>query len=398
MWRRLTHYTLLFLGLILVISLVSCVDKPKVVMQWYRTFGDGSSQGRSIQQTQDGGYIICGGTNTTSDGAFDDDVWLIKTNADGNKLWDKTFGGKTDDLGNSVQQTTDGSYIICGITGPYYGVGNADVLLIKADADGNKLWDKTFGGSGSDGGNSVQQTIDGGYIVCGTTKSYGDGGKDIWLIKTDAEGNELWDKTFGGKTDDLGNSVQQTADGGYIVCGVAGSHQWYETGVWLIKTDAAGNKLWDKTFGGGGLDGGNSVQQTTDGGYVVCGYTGSYGVDNEDIWLIKTDSGGDKLWDKAFGFRKYDYGYSVRQTQDGGYIICGYIISRWQEEFSISKLLLIKADAKGNKLWDKTFGGTLGYTHGFSVQQTTDGGYIVCGFESTFGPSEVLLLKIAPDR
>jgi hypothetical protein len=360
-----------------------------------KTFGGGSAN--SVQQTTDGGYIICG--STRSYGAGGEDILLIKTDAVGNKLWDKTFGGKTDDLGNSVQQTTDGGYIICGTTGSYYGVGNADVCLIKTDAVGNKLWDKTFGGSGFDGGNSVQQTTDGGYIVCGTTDSYGDGGEDIWLIKTDADGNKLWDKTFGGKKDDAGNSVQQTTDGGYIICGYTSSYgAVISSAVLLIKTDANGNKLWDKTFGGSGFDRGNSVQQTTDGGYIVCGYTGSYEAGGEDIWLIKTDADGNKIWDNTFGFRKYDYGNSVQQTQDGGYIICGYIISRWQEEFSISKLLLIKTDAKGKKLWDKTFGSTIGYTHGFSVQQTTDGGYIVCGYTSSFGPSKVLLLKIAPEK
>jgi len=395
MKHRFTRYALLLLGIFLALSMVACVGKSEPALQWSKTFGGGSAN--SVQQTTDGGYIICG--STRSYGAGGEDILLIKTDAVGNKLWDKTFGGKTDDLGNSVQQTTDGGYIICGTTGSYYGVGNADVCLIKTDAVGNKLWDKTFGGSGFDGGNSVQQTTDGGYIVCGTTDSYGDGGEDILLIKTDADGNKLWDKTFGGKKDDAGNSVQQTTDGGYIICGYTSSYgAVISSAVLLIKTDANGNKLWDKTFGGSGFDRGNSVQQTTDGGYIVCGYTGSYEAGGEDIWLIKTDADGNKIWDNTFGFRKYDYGNSVQQTQDGGYIICGYIISRWQEEFSISKLLLIKTDAKGKKLWDKTFGSTIGYTHGFSVQQTTDGGYIVCGYTSSFGPSKVLLLKIVPEK
>ena len=331
----------LFVLLIILTSTVACLGKPAPGVQWYRTFGGGS--------------------------------------------------------GNSVQQTTDGGYIVCGFIRSY-GAGGHDILLIKTDADGNKLWDKTFDFRRHDYGNSVQQTADGGYIICGTSGSYyGAGDADVWLIKTDADGNKLWDKIFGGKKYNEGNSVQQTADGGYIICGTTGSY-YYNSDVWLIKTDADGDKLWEKTFGGTGLNGGNSVQKTTDGGYVVCGYTELYGNSDIDVWLIKTDADGNKLWDKTFGFRKSDYGYSVQQTADGGYIICGYIISRWHAKFSISKLLLIKTDTKGNKLWNKAFGSVIGYTHGFSVRQTTDGGYIVCGYEYTLGPSEVLLLKLASEQ
>jgi len=301
------------------ISVAPAQEAPEV--EWTKTFGGSYfDAGYSVQQTTDGGYIVAGVTHSASG----NDVWLIKTDASGNKLWDKTFGGSDYGQSHSVQQTTDGGYIVAGSI-VSYGGGYCDVWLIKTGAFGNKLWDKTFGGSDyGDCGYSVQQTTDDGYIVAGETCSYGDGSPDVWLIKTDAFGNKLWDRTFDRTGHDQSYSVQQTTDGGYIV---AGSTLPYGPGgyeVWLIKTDASGNKLWDRTFDRSDGGRGYSVQQTTDGGYIVAGETLSYGAGGYDVWLIKTDASGNKLWDKTFGGSYWDYGSSVQQTSDGGYIITGY--------------------------------------------------------------------------
>jgi hypothetical protein len=371
----------------------SVAQAPNDWWEWFKTFGGSDRDwGNSVQQTRDGGFIVVG--TTLSFGAGEADVWLIKTDADGNKLWEKTFGGSDWDVGNSVQQTSDGGFILVGTT-LSFGAGEADVWLIKTDADGNKLWEKTFGGSDWDVGNSVQQTSDGGFILVGTTLSFGAGEADVWLIKTDADGNKLWEKTFGGSDRDVGNSVQQTSDGGFILVGETASFGAGEDDVWLIKTDADGNKLWEKTFGGSGWDDGWSVQQTSDGGFIIVGATASFGAGGFDVWLIKTDADGNKLWEKTFGGDNLDVGLSVQQTSDGGFIIVG---ETWSFGAGWADVWLIKTDADGNKLWEKTFGGS-GWDEGSSVQQTSDGGFIIVGDTESFGAGEadVWLIKTDAD-
>ena len=253
--------------------------------KWNKTFGGANNDdGHSVAETSDGGYIITGGT--VSYDAGDWDVWLIKTDSNGNEIWNKTFGGANfNDEGYSVEQTLDGGYIITGSTYSY-GAGECDIWLIKTDSNGNEEWDKTFGGADYDQGRSVEQTSDGGYIITGGTKSYGAGYFDVWLIKTDSNGNEIWNKTFG--EDSCGFSVEQTSDGGYIITGETILYDAeMTTDVWLIKTDSNGNEIWNKTFGGAGWDFGRSVTQTSDGGYIVTGGDGG-----GDVWLIKVKGEG----------------------------------------------------------------------------------------------------------
>jgi hypothetical protein len=253
-------------------------------------------------------------------------AWLEPGTVD--TLWTKTYGGSSYDYGSSVQQTTDGGYIIGGKTYSYGpntpNYGNA--YLIKTDSLGNTIWTGNYnGGSNQDICYSVQQTTDGGYILVGYSWGYLYGYDDVFLVKTDSLGNMLWQKAYGGSINDEGKSVQLTTDGGYVITGRANGPVWTEGGdVYLIKTDSMGNALWTKTYGGDSTDEGNSVQQTADGGYIIAGYTKSYGAGSHDFYLLKTDSIGDTIWTKTYGGDTSDVAQSVKQTIDGGYIITGY--------------------------------------------------------------------------
>jgi Secretion system C-terminal sorting domain len=350
---------------------------------WTRIFGgSGEDWGRSVQQTSDGGFIVAGSNYAD----------LIKTDSDGNELWSQSYEGEGQGGGGQwAQQTADGGYIITGRT-PTIGAGS-DVWLMKTDSDGNMVWQQLFGGIGDDYSKSVQQTTDGGYFITGWTYSFGAGARDVWLIKTDSDGNEVWSQTFGGTDSDIGYSGQQTADGGYIITGNTLSFGAGHFDMWLIKTDSNGDEVWSRTFGGTSYECGSSVQQTTDGGYIITGYAGV--ADTDDVLLIKTDSDGNEVWNQTFGGDGQDSGGSVQQTSDGGYIITGRTISFGAGSEDV---WLIKTDSNGNEVWNQTFGGTVS-DWGESVQQTDDGGYIIVGWTESFGAghTDIWLIRVAAD-
>jgi hypothetical protein len=374
-------------GILLSLFVINVIAQPDTL--WTKTFGgDDIDSAYAMQQTKEGGYIITG--FTLSYGPGYGDVYLIKTDSSGDSLWTKTFGGYDNDSGSSVRQTADGGYIITGWTWSF-GSGGGDVYLIKTDSSGDALWTNTFGGDEEDYGSSVQQTADGGYIITGWTWSFGSGGGDVYLIKTGSSGSALWTNTFGGEDEEHAYSVQQTTDGGYIIAGSTKSFGEGFEDVYLIKTDSSGDTLWTNTFGGGGSDFGLSVQQTADGGYIIAGSTESFGMGGGDVYLIKTDSSGDSLWTNTFGGGNTDCGLSVQQTTDDGYIIAG-----WTKSFGegFEDMYLIKTDSSGDTLWTNTFGGDDSES-GASVQQTTGGGYIVAGYTESYGAGEqdVYLIK-----
>ena len=357
------------------------------VDSWMKTFGGfNDDMGFEAQQTSDGGYIVVGETSKSILMFENSDVWLIKTDGQGNMEWDKTFGGSEDDRGSYVIQTDDGGYIITGDTRSYSN-GKTDVWLIKTDENGEKIWDKTFGYSEFDSASEIIQTSDDDFIIVGNVNTSGGGLGEVWIIKVDSDGNKLWDKTFGETGHNSGDSILQTFDGGYIILGsswVPSNTNSYD--IWLIKTDSNGEMQWDKKYHGTEGDHGWSLQQTDDGDFIVLGMTKS-GRGSDDIWLFKIDDTGEMLWDKIFGGVGQDRGYSLRQTSDGGFIIAGDTHKNFGME-----ALLIKTDSKGNMEWNKTYGG-LGNDIFFSVRQTDDGGYILTGYESKFRYSDLLLVK-----
>jgi len=242
--------------------------------------------------------------------------------SNGQKTFEKTLGGSGDDYARSVTQTIDGGYIVAGYTSSF-GIGNYDVYVLKLDSDGSIAWQKTLGGAGDDYASSIQQTTDGGYIVAGATTSFGAGNGDVYVLKLNPDGSLAWQKTFGGSGFDIANSVQETRDGGYIVAGYTDSFGAGSRDVYVLKLNSDGSLAWQKTFGGSDYDYALSVTQTTDGGYIVAGSTASFGAGWEDAYVLKLNSDGSLAWQKTFGGNGYDFADSVTQTADGGYIVAG---------------------------------------------------------------------------
>jgi len=357
---------------ILVIPAWTTAAAYEPAIQWEKTF-DGD-EARSVQQTTDRGYIIAG----TKSG----NAWLLKTDPNGTKQWEKTFGAED---AYSVYQTSDGGYIVAGWKYfDYYLWGDAQLWLAKTDSQGNTQWEKTFGGSSSyfsyvfDYAYSVQQTRDAGYIVVGYT-FYGSSDGDLYLVKTNFSGNLEWEKRFGGSPvdwgHDWGHSVRQAPDSGYIITGRLFGPS--DPNLWLIKTDASGAIEWNKSYGGPEGEAGYSLDVTSDGGYIVAG------IKSGDAWLIKTDFDGNVEWDQTFGDC---YANSVRQTTDAGYIVTGG---------KSDDVWLIKTDPGGMMEWEQTFGGS-NTDWGNSVDQTSDNGYIVAGWKgpSNPGDSGAYLIKL----
>ncbi|MBS4028097.1 MAG: T9SS type A sorting domain-containing protein [Ignavibacteriales bacterium] len=377
----------IFYLLLTVLFAATIANAQTIDTMWTKTFGGSNDDaGFSVQQTTDGGFVIAG--TTESFGAGGRDVYLVKTDASGTQQWQKTFGGNYIDEGYSFRQTIDGGFVITGATNSY-GAGSSDVYLIRTNSNGDSLWTKTFGGSGEDIGRSVQQTTDGGFVITGATYSYGAGSSDIYLIRTNSNGDSLWTKTFGGSNYDVGISVQQITDGGFVIAGGGFSGAGYQD-VFLIKTDGDGDMVWTKTFGG--IDA-YSVEQTTDGGFVIAG-TMYDSVFYEEVYLIKTDANGDILWTKTFGGSDTDEGRCVQQTLDGGFVIAGFTISFGA---GIYDVYLVKTNSNGDTVWTKTFGGSV-IDAGLSVQQSIDGGFVITGYTYSYGGggSDLYLIKTSP--
>jgi len=336
---------------------------------WEKAYGSGV--GNSVEQTTDGGYIVVGYTPET-----DRDIYLIKTNAEGDSIWSRRFGGYDRDIGCSVAQTPDSGYIIAGYSRSF-GAGDYDVWLLKTDAAGDTLWTRLYGGDGNDIGNCVVPTFDGGYAVIGWTP---ENEGDFYIIRTDSAGDTLWTKTYGGSNYDCGSSIVQTSDSGFIMVGETMDFGGADSAMLAIKTDAEGEVIWTKTYGGDRWDWGTSVAQTSDGGYIFSGFTYSFGID-PGLYLVKTDSAGDTVWTRKFSGSAPGMGESVTQTLDGGYVIVG---SKRDSIMSDLDIYLVKTDSDGDTMWTRTLGGSED-DQGFSVRQTSEGGFVITGLSESLG-------------
>ncbi|HXF99336.1 MAG TPA: T9SS type A sorting domain-containing protein [Bacteroidota bacterium] len=348
----------------------------------YGSSGAGQDVGFAGLQTRDGGYLFAGSTNGFGSGQTDG--YLIKTNTRGDTMWSRTFGASNYEHLVSVQQTADGGYIATGPT-QSFGVGGFDYYLVRVDSLGNHLWSRTYGGTLPDEPARVIQTRDGGYLIGGLTSSFGAGGTDLYFVKTNVSGDTIWARAFGSITSETVSALIETRDGGYVAAGRVYDAQTFDNDMYIIKTTSNGGTSWIQTIGGSevserALDDACAIRQIQDGGYIIAGRA-TFGMD-VDVVLIRTDSAGAVMWLRRYGGPAAEFCFDVQQTSDGGYVVAGSTFSNSQ--LGNLDSYLFKTDANGGLLWSRRYGQS-GTDEVHSVVQTTDGGYLLTGYQSFEG-------------
>ena len=379
-----------------VLFLLLLVSASKAQIQFSTEYGGQYNEdGRWMEQLPDSGFIMVGGTATYSNGQTD--FWLVRADAYGNQLWTKSIGGTEFDFANMVKPTpVDNGFIICGLTNSYGG-GDNDGWIVKTDVNGNTQWSRTVGDAGLQELEAIVLTSDGGYAAVGVNYTTGTQYYDILLVKLNSAGVKQWQKNIGGQGYEIGNSIQETADHGFILSGQTYSYGLEDGDTYLVKTDSAGNVEWEKSITNKGIQESHYVAIAPDGGYVMIADADS--LDNAlgqtDIWLIKTDSNGDTLWTKAVGGNKKDGGKTVEITADGGMILGGITRS-----FGLinPNYYFIKTDSLGNIEWQNTSYGSIYHDHGYRAIETSDGGFAQFGyFRNSAGFMNYCLVKVGPN-
>ncbi|HKU49845.1 MAG TPA: hypothetical protein VJP79_07835 [Nitrososphaera sp.] len=352
--------------LALVISSLTLLSSGNIfahadTVTWSKSYGGpDTDEASSLEQTEDGGYIVAGTSESFSQHK---DIWALKLDPAGDVVWQKAYGGSSDEYFRSIKQTPDGGYIAVGST-ESFGVEFRNLWIVKLDPNGDIEWEKMYGGDGDNSGIAVGLTSDGGYIVSAETYSFGAGSNDAWILKLDSAGDIEWERAYGGSHSDWILSIQQTSDGGYIGAGLSNSE-----GGWILKLEPDGDVEWEKVYGNRHA---TSIEQTPDGGYIATGEL--YDDDEPQIWTLKLDSNGDIEWQKEYGYGMDPY---VRYTSDGGYIVASNILVHVNP--TNINLSVLKLDSNGTVEWQKAYGGSgqEAVIAGASIQETMDGGYIV---------------------
>jgi PGF-pre-PGF domain-containing protein len=348
--------------------------------EWNKTYsGENNDVANSIIQTSDEGYAIFGNTNSFGTGLYD--FWVVKINKSGVEEWNKTYGGTNYEVANSIIQTSDEGYILLGFTDSF-GEGLSDFWVIKLDSNGEQEWNKTYGGEGDDYTRSIIKTLDTGYLIIGNTNSFGAGEFDFWVVKINETGEEEWNKTYGGEKSDYATSIIQASDGGYIVMGNTESYGSGNSDFWVVKINETGEEEWNKTYGGVNEDGIRAnILQTSDG-YILAGFSESNSAGNYDFWVVKINETGEEEWNKTYGGEKEEIINSIIQTSDG-YILAG------EKTINITHkdMLIMKINKNGGEIWNKTFKGDKNKIPNSII--LTNNGYILTGFTDSFGAGDI---------
>ena len=385
----------LFVALLFIALVGACLAQTQFVRAvggFYYEYASG------LVQTSDSGYAMTGWTSTY--GAGNRDIFLLKFSSTGEFQWAHAIGGTGRDVGNSLVQTKDGGFAVTGwITG--LGAGGNDLFLMKFNSLGVLEWSRAVGGTSDEGGESVVQTSDSGYAVAGWTISYGAGGHDLFFVKFSSTGVFQWARTIGTSTwNEKAWSIIQAYDGGYVMVGEAAIFSGYGDALY-VKFSLAGEFQWARAVGASGMtfDSGLSLVQTTDSGFASSGFTNAFGAGGYDLFLIKLNSAGEFQWARAVGGTGDDGGIStfyyplagLVQTSDDGFAMVGYTYSFGAGG---NDLFLVKFTSTGAVEWSRAVGGT-GYDDCSSVVQTSDGGFAVAGETNSFGAStsDLFLVK-----
>ncbi len=386
--------------------------------------GSGIDEAISVVEAADGNYLVFGTTRST-DGDItgrsgnDSDYWLLKISKTGEIIWSKTYGGSDDENAARISKTNDGGYLLSGYTTSNDGdvsgnEGFQDYWILKVDASGNKQWDKNFGFAGSDQAYKAFQTSDGGYFITGffDVSASGGAGNDIqsesgddlqrgvlhgvgefWGIKLDANGTKQWRRYFGGTNNDRSYDAFETADGGFLMTGTSESVDFDKTDpkgsydYWAVRLTSSGALVWTKSYGGAEIDNSYASIKANDGNYIMVGDSRSSDQDvtaprgNADAWMVKFDDNGNKIWQKSFGGSQFDTAHSIVQRNNGDFILSGHSRSNdgdLQSNNGYNDAWIFVVDQNGALKFQETVGGS-GLDFASDAIETSDNKIVAVG-------------------
>lgn len=365
--------------IVFILTIILANFSHAQIVKFERVYGgNGYDYGHSVAQTFDNGYIVAGAT--TSFGSGSTDTYILKTDSLGVPQWQKTFGGINIDQAFSIIETADSGFVIAGYTNSF-GHGGYDMFVIKTDRYGDTTWTKTYGGSDWDFAYSIQQTTDQGFIITGGTYSYGNGNEDMYLVKINAIGDTLWTKTYGGMNEEEAKSVKQTSDGGYILTGFSKSYGDINGDFYTVKTNNIGDTLWTQKYGGAEEDAAFDVLESYNGEFIIGGKTKSFGAGNFDDLVIKYSTTGLLTYNNTYGGTDDDGINSIVESNGGRLAMMGYTYSYGFGLGTSEFLLYIENPYNG--FHSGTFGGNK-MEKAFSINNTKDNGYIICGNSTSY--------------